>query len=116
MNAYENKLLKHQKDGIEWINSCEMRGTGGILADEAGLGKKKQMIIAMTKNVQQRTLIVAPFTSIDSWKNTLTEHGLNTIVLNNEKAWNSLRVPQIMDATYYLINYQKIIDVSVYWN
>jgi hypothetical protein len=118
------KLLKHQIDGIEWIlrheASSDGRGDsapsatwsqtplrGGILADEAGLGKKYQMLTAMSKNPLPRTLIVVPYASLGPWTEQLRVTGLNTIVLNTEKAWNSLTTPP-SEPTYYLINYQKM--------
>ncbi len=101
------KLLKHQIDGIDWILRHEAAGRGGLFADEAGLGKKCQMLSAMSKNQVSRTLIVVPYASLVPWTEQLVDAGLNTIVLNTEKAWNSL-VNQPSEPTYYLINYQKM--------
>ena len=99
---------RHQKEGIEWILRRESCDQGGILADEAGLGKKYQMLSAIAKNPQSRTLIVVPYASLDPWKEQLESARFNTIVLNNEKAWKTLSGAPTGEPTYYLVNYQKM--------
>ncbi len=101
-----NTLLKHQTQGVKWM--LEREGTaegevkGGILADEAGLGKKIQIITTMMKNPQKRTLIITPYSSLNVWAESL-----NVIQLNTEKAWDSLKI-ESEETKYYLVNYQKI--------
>ncbi len=101
-----SKLLKHQTQGVEWMlereATAEGEAQGGILADEAGLGKKIQMITTMMKNPLKRTLIITPYSSLNIWAESL-----NVIQLNTESAWNSLKIPSD-ETTYYLVNYQKI--------
>ncbi len=101
-----SKLLKHQTQGVEWMlereATAEGEAQGGILADEAGLGKKIQMITTMMKNPLKRTLIITPYSSLNVWAESL-----NVIQLNTESAWNSLKIPSD-ETTYYLVNYQKI--------
>jgi hypothetical protein len=100
--------LKHQLDGIEWILRYESEN-GGILADEPGLGKKHQIITAISKNPKQRTLIVVPYAALNVWSEQLGREHLNNVILNNEDAWNSLsEVEEVAESTYYLINYQKM--------
>ncbi len=100
-------LLKHQRQGIEWMLEREATAEGGILADEAGLGKKVQMITTMMKNPQNRTLIIVPYYSLNVWIEALRLNSLNVIHLNTESAWNSLKLP-CHDYNYYVVNYQKI--------
>lgn len=102
-------LPRFQLQGIEWMLQRERDSGsgGGILADEAGLGKKIQTIMTIIKNPQHRTLIVVPYQSMNSWYTQLRDRSLNVIQLNTDDAWNSLKY-ESEDSKYYIINYHKL--------
>lgn len=69
------KLLKHQKDGLQWLLNCYTNYKGALLADDMGLGKTLQTLafIAVTRKCLQKdnqgsVLIVAPVSLLKNWQ------------------------------------------------
>lgn len=57
-------LLLHQKDGISWLHEHKR----GILADEAGLAKTRQVLEAAKPYMRYRNmLVICPTSIIDKW-------------------------------------------------
>jgi DNA excision repair protein ERCC-6 len=70
------KLLNHQKIGVEWLYSIHEKGTGGLLGDEMGLGKTV-MISVFLEGLRSSNLlsgpiiVICPATLIDQWKSEI---------------------------------------------
>ncbi|KAI8946690.1 P-loop containing nucleoside triphosphate hydrolase protein [Xylaria longipes] len=79
-------LLNHQVIGTSWMlgrEFCEEGPWGGILGDEMGMGKTLQALGCIVSNRPGRkdlkthsktTLIVAPATAIEQWKDEIQKH------------------------------------------
>lgn len=68
-------LLKHQKDGLQWLLRCYAEHKGALLADDMGLGKTLQTLafaaIAkkyMPQYLKKSILIVAPVSLLKNWE------------------------------------------------
>ncbi|KAJ4804750.1 Protein CHROMATIN REMODELING 24 [Rhynchospora pubera] len=75
------KLLSHQLDGIDWLWGLHCKGTGGILGDDMGVGKTRQISAFLSglfhSGLIKRALIVAPKTVLAQWFIELSTVGLN---------------------------------------
>jgi SNF2 family DNA or RNA helicase len=69
------RLFQHQREGLNFMLHREIHGDsvkGGIIADEPGLGKTLQTIACIASNPGNApTLIVAPKTLLEMWKNEI---------------------------------------------
>ena len=68
-------LRPYQQAGFEWLVFLYRHGLNGILADDMGLGKTAQTIALLTRVKDEGgpapTLIVAPTSLLDNWRNEL---------------------------------------------
>lgn len=73
------KLLGFQLDGVGWMREREASFTsGGILADEMGMGKTLQMLgLILSGNVEEMTLIVVPTVALSQWMSEIQKHTTN---------------------------------------
>ncbi|KAJ1730402.1 DNA repair protein rad16 [Coemansia biformis] len=63
------KLLPFQQEGVHWMATQEKTEfSGGILADEMGMGKTLQTIGLMLVNRGKPTLVVCPTVALLQWK------------------------------------------------
>lgn len=66
-----HELYPHQRSGVQWILRKYDTKVGGILADDIGMGKKRQALVAMLSLMQQgvvqRALILSPSTLVEHW-------------------------------------------------
>jgi len=74
-SLYE-RLFPYQKEGLVWLWSLHVQGTGGILGDEMGLGKTVQIIAFLAALdysglLKGPILVVAPVTVLDQWRREL---------------------------------------------
>ena len=65
-------LFPHQKEGIEFMTNLENENTGGILADDVGLGKTIQSIGLILEH-PGHTLIAGPIGVIQQWVEKLNK-------------------------------------------
>ena len=70
------KLLPFQLEGLHWLLSQEdSKYSGGVLADEMGMGKTIQTIALLMNDVTKRpSLVVAPTVALMQWKNEIDQH------------------------------------------
>ena len=71
--AHKGKpLLSHQVPGIEWMFGLETSGSGGLLADDPGLGKTLQSL-SLVVGSEGSTLIVVPKSIMSQWRDASVE-------------------------------------------
>jgi SNF2 family DNA or RNA helicase len=83
----KTQLYEHQQRGVSWMKSLEdhidrrrlgdlpdFRIRGGLILDEAGLGKTIQMLALCTSNRKEHTLIIVPGQAIDVWAQEIKTH------------------------------------------
>ena len=70
------KLLPFQLEGLNWLQKQEDgEYSGGVLADEMGMGKTIQMIALFMNDMSKRpNLVVGPTVSLIQWKNEIEMH------------------------------------------
>jgi SNF2 family DNA or RNA helicase len=71
-DSFQGDLYKYQLLGFRWMAGLSEKKRGGLLADDMGLGKTVQVIAHMSQlaeeNALNPSLIVAPVTLLDNWK------------------------------------------------
>lgn len=78
-NSNGFSLLDHQLTGTKWMLKNEQKGTllidnrvyGGIIADDAGLGKTILTCSIMYENPLEKTLIILPTSIVVQWYETI---------------------------------------------
>jgi Xaa-Pro aminopeptidase len=80
--AVYNGLFSHQREGMFWLWQLHCTNRGGILADDMGLGKSRQVSAFLrglfNSNLISKAIIVAPLSVIYQWKPELTKVGLQS--------------------------------------
>lgn len=86
------KLYSHQEEGIKFLLSRN----GCILADDMGLGKSIQSIIAALESGAKKILVVAPSSAKINWEREINVFCDDTAIIEGKK-WN--------DAKFTIINF-----------
>ena len=86
------KLYQHQEEGVKFLLSRN----GCILADDMGLGKSMQSIIAALESGAKKILIVAPSSTKINWEREINVFCDDTAIIDGKK-WN--------DAKFTIINF-----------
>ena len=86
------KLYKHQEEGIKFLLSRN----GCILADDMGLGKSVQSIIAALESGAEKILVIAPSSAKINWEREINTFCDDTTIIDGKK-WDS--------AKFTIINY-----------
>lgn len=86
------KLYHHQEEGIKFLLSRN----GCILADDMGLGKSIQSIIAALESGAKKILVVAPSSAKINWEREINVFCSETAIIEGKK-WN--------DAKFTIINF-----------
>jgi SWI/SNF-related matrix-associated actin-dependent regulator 1 of chromatin subfamily A len=86
------KLYHHQEEGIKFLLSRN----GCILADDMGLGKSIQSIIAALESGAKKILVVAPSSAKINWEREINVFCKETVIIDGKK-WN--------DAKFTIINF-----------
>ncbi|PWN30050.1 hypothetical protein BDZ90DRAFT_215549 [Jaminaea rosea] len=74
-NGLKATLLPFQLEGLNWLLEQEKGPwSGGVLADEMGMGKTIQMISLFLSNRDKPTLVVAPVVAIMQWRNEIAKY------------------------------------------
>jgi SWI/SNF-related matrix-associated actin-dependent regulator 1 of chromatin subfamily A len=80
------KLYKHQEEGIKFLLSRN----GCILADDMGLGKSIQSIIAALESGAKKILVVAPSSAKINWEREINVFCDETVIIDGKK-WNEAK-------------------------
>jgi SWI/SNF-related matrix-associated actin-dependent regulator 1 of chromatin subfamily A len=86
------KLYQHQEEGIKFLLSRK----GCILADDMGLGKSIQSIVAALESGVKKILIVCPSATKINWEREINVFCDETVIIDGKK-WN--------DAKFTIINF-----------
>jgi len=70
-HAFVGSLRDYQQKGVEWMLQRYMLNSGGMLADQMGLGKTIQVIAFLAHLEQVNALIVVPKSLIINWDREL---------------------------------------------
>ena len=79
-------LYKHQEEGIKFLLSRN----GCILADDMGLGKSIQSIIAALESGAKKILVVAPSSAKINWEREINVFCNDTAIIDGKK-WNEAK-------------------------
>jgi len=75
------KLYNHQEEGIKFLLSRN----GCILADDMGLGKSIQSIIAALESGAERILVVCPSSAKINWEREINVFCKDTAIIEGKK-------------------------------
>lgn len=84
LSKYGKKLYKHQEDGIKFLLSRN----GCILADDMGLGKSMQSIIAALESGAEKILIVTTSSTKINWQREINVFCNETTIVDGKK-WDT---------------------------
>ena len=84
LSKYGKTLYKHQEDGIKFLLSRN----GCILADDMGLGKSMQSIIAAIESGAEKILIVTTSSTKINWEREINVFCNETTIIDGKK-WDS---------------------------
>ena len=84
LSKYGKTLYKHQEDGIKFLLSRN----GCILADDMGLGKSMQSIIAALESGAEKILIVTTSSTKINWEREINVFCNETTIIDGKK-WDS---------------------------
>ena len=95
-------LFSYQRDGVQWL----ARGHGRLLADDMGLGKSVQVLVAMPAS--SSAIIICPSVMKGEWKGFVARWrpSLRATVLNGRK---SFRWPEPGEVV--IVNYDIMPDI-----
>lgn len=80
------KLYQHQEDGVKFLLSRN----GCILADDMGLGKSIQSIVAALESGAKKILIVCPSSTKINWEREINTFCDETAIIDGKK-WNEAK-------------------------
>ena len=122
-------LKDYQEEGCRWMFSQEANGTGGLLADEPGLGKTYQSIALIASDPDSLNLIVVPSSTLPQWKkdaimfcgedSVYLHHGLDRQVSIPNKTRIVLTTPQTLFVSGHLhdkYNRSYVNLHEIYWD
>lgn len=78
---------EHQESGVKFLLSRD----GAVLADDMGLGKSYQTIIAALESGAEKILIVCPASAKINWKREIEMFGETDIAVMNSYQWKSAK-------------------------
>ena len=84
LSKYGKTLYKHQEDGIKFLLSRN----GCILADDMGLGKSMQSVIAALESGAEKILIVTTSSTKINWEREINVFCNETTIIDGKK-WDS---------------------------
>lgn len=105
-------LHEHQRHGIQWMLQLEERGTGGILADDPGLGKTYQALsLVVTSPPATTTLVVLPTSILGQWQmiaqELLGQHAV--YVHHGARNRDNFPMPKLVLTTYGVVRTEETL-------
>jgi len=112
-------LRSYQNEGVSWLERLRLMHLNGILADDMGLGKSLQAIIAITQyklaKPKEIALIICPTSLVYNWKEEIAKFNPKLKVLpvdgtpaQRKKLLNEIKSYDVIITSYSLL--QKDID------
>ena len=92
LSQFGKKLYQHQEEGIKFLLSRN----GCILADDMGLGKSMQSIIAAMESGAKKILVVCPSSTKINWEREINVFCNDTTIIEGKK---------FSDAKFTIINF-----------
>jgi SWI/SNF-related matrix-associated actin-dependent regulator 1 of chromatin subfamily A len=86
LSKQNKKLYQHQEEGIKFLLSRN----GCILADDMGLGKSIQSIIAALESGAKKILVVCPSSAKINWEREINTFCDDTTIIDGKK-WNEAK-------------------------
>ncbi len=83
---FDKKLYQHQEEGIKFLLSRN----GSILADDMGLGKSMQSIIAALESGANKILVVCPSSAKINWEREINVFYNDTTIVEGKK-WSEAK-------------------------
>ncbi|EIN10186.1 hypothetical protein PUNSTDRAFT_64262 [Punctularia strigosozonata HHB-11173 SS5] len=99
-------LLPFQQESLFWMRKQEQGPwSGGILADEMGMGKTIQIISLLVSDPRKPNLVIAPTVAVMQWRNEIASHteGMKVIVWHGsgrESSPSELKKYDVVLTTY----------------
>ncbi|KAI1356101.1 SNF2 family N-terminal domain-containing protein [Xylaria sp. FL0043] len=123
VRGMKTPLHDHQVIGTSWMlrrEFCDDGPTGGILADEMGMGKTLQTLACIVSNQASEddldtysgtTLVVAPATAIEQWNSESEKHADDKYIKSVLHYKKSLKLPvqALHNMDIILVSYQEVI-------
>ena len=101
-------MLQFQQEGLAWMCQQEKTGTGGVLADEMGMGKTIQAIsLLLARPLRGPTLVVCPMAACHQWVKEIerftAKNSLRTLIYHGQhksKVATEFRRVDVVVTTY----------------
>lgn len=101
-------MLPFQQEGLAWMCQQEKTGTGGVLADEMGMGKTIQAIsLLLARPLRGPTLVVCPMAACHQWVKEIerftAKNSLRTLIYHGQhksKVATEFRRVDVVVTTY----------------
>ena len=126
-NKNNIRVQTYQIYGVLWcirkeqeVQELENKCTGGILADDMGMGKTIQMIMTIFLNFQKKTLIILPPILIQQWYSEILNILGHSAFLYYKKNKNIARLYNPTKSTIVITSYDTFLRspelLDIHWN
>lgn len=120
--ALMTPLLPHQKQALHWLLERESNPhcSGGILADDMGVGKTMETLALICQNHHvEQTLIVCPVTMLSHWRQEIIKHSMPGFFENSICLYYGDKKPQTLEQLklfrIVITTYGTICAERKYW-
>ena len=102
-------LFPHQVAGIKWMMNLEAAGSGGLLADDPGLGKTYQAL-SLLVNSKGSTLVVVPTCILFQWRDIAEQLlGKHAVYVHHGKRTKDFPMTRIVLTTYGVVRTEETL-------
>jgi SWI/SNF-related matrix-associated actin-dependent regulator 1 of chromatin subfamily A len=106
--AMRRPLFNYQLEGAAWLASRFAESKGGILADEAGLGKTAQSVAAVTAVAAFPCLLVCPATLRSNWQTEIAHSSRDLVVAQVEHEQGPMPSAHVIVVNYELLRAREV--------